>query len=161
MRCGKPSGVNLILIGLHRVGIVGLGKAFKQIDDSGLTDREEITDRIIGLLADGNYIPDTQREAYRIALWREFLRYQGQDISEYYSEVEVKVRGEVGDLRDQFVDTLISVFGEFELRPTITFVSPTGEDPRPELLMDDDTIVRGPVSRQNLKAAVGRRISDW
>lgn len=161
MRCGKPSKGNLILIGLHRVGIVGLGKVFRQIDESGLTGREEITDRIIGLLTNDNYISDAQKEAYRTALWREFLRYQGRDISEYYSEVEVKVRGEAGDLRDQFVDTLISVFGDFELKPAVTFVSPVGEDPGPELLMGDDTIVRGPVSRQDFKIAIDRCISDW
>ena len=94
-------------------------------------------------------------------MWRELLRYRGQDIREFYSEIEVDVRGQAGADRDQFTETMTAVFGDFELRPLITFLPPADDDPTPELLIEEEPVVRGCVSRQRFKAAVRRRISGW
>lgn len=161
MKCGKPANLGLILIGLHQIGVIGLYDALKKAEVSGLTDREEIVDLLVELLERENYTPDSQKEAYRLALWREFLRLRGEDISEFYSDVEVRVRGENGKERDSFVEMMVSVFGDFELKPNVTYVQAVEEDPTPELLIGDETVVRGCQDRKNFKRAVGKRISEW
>lgn len=161
MKCGKPSGVTQILIGLHRVGIVGLREALKKADESNLRGFDGIADCLIELLTEDNYIPASHNEAYRRAIYREFLRHRGQDMREYYSTIEVSIRGEKGSELDRFVDNVVSVFGEFELKPDITYVPVSGNDPKPELLIGEGSVARGNVSRQALKSAIGRRISEW
>ncbi len=56
MSCGS-FGVASILVGLHRVGIVGLADALKQADASGLTEREELLDLMTERLLADNFVP--------------------------------------------------------------------------------------------------------
>jgi hypothetical protein len=161
VKCGKPANLGLVLVGLHQVGIIGFHDVLKETAESDLTQPDEIADFMIRKLAGENYIPDAQMKEYRRMLMREVRRYRGQDIREFYSEIEVNVRGEAGADRDRFVETLISVFGDFELKPSIAYQPSAGDDPTPELVIGDEPVVRGCVSRQQFKAAVRRRISEW
>lgn len=156
MRCGKPANVSMVLIGLHEVGLVGLRDAFEELDGLELDEREAILDHLVARLAGQNYIPDSQQQNYRRALWREYLRRRGEDFSDFYSEVQVTVHGAPGEARDRFVQTLTSVLGDFELKPLIQF-SHTGTEPA--LLLDGETL--GDVGREQLKMAVRRRIHEW
>lgn len=160
MRCSN-TGSDTILVGLHRVGLVGLRAALEKADGAGLEDRDAILDLLIETLAADNYIPESQLEPFRVAIWREYLRRKGEDIRPFYSEIEVTVAGPPGGDRDQFVGMMRSVFGDFELKPVIAFAQggEGGADPR--LVIDDETIVRGLQSRRSFKSAVHKSISDW
>jgi hypothetical protein len=161
VKCGKPANVSTILVGLHAVGVIGLRDALKRANESGLTDADEIIDSILEMLSQENYVPDAQMRIYRQAIWREFLRSRNQDIREFYSEIDVTVRGEAGDQRAQFVEMLVSVFGDFELKPRIEYVPSPDNDAAPELVIGEDPVVRGNVSRQQFKSAVRKRITEW
>ena len=153
--------VTKILIGLYEVGLVGLREAIKEVDASGLTEREAILDRLLEILSELNYIPESESGVYRRAVWREVLRTRGEDFRDFYSEAAVVVRGGPGEERDRFLETLRSVFGDFELTPIVEFADPEGEDPTPELLIRDHLIVRGCLPRRAFKAAVKKGISHW
>lgn len=143
------------------MGLVGLLDAMKKADASGLTDREEIVDCLVETLSEENFIPEGQLGDFRITIWREYLRFKDQDFSEFLSAIDVTVRAEPGEPRDAFVGMLRSVMADFELRPIVSF-APPGEDGRnPQLVINDEVIVRGIQSRQNFKASVRRSISDW
>jgi hypothetical protein len=157
----RSFGVSQVLVGLHRVGITGLKEAMKKAEESGLAGREAIVDGLLRILAADNLIPERQIDAYRIALWREYLRYRGDDFSEFFTEVEVVIRGAPGEELDRFVETAKSVFAEFELKPLASVEPPGGEGPNPQLLIQNDAVVRGFVSRQLLKNALRQTISDW
>jgi len=162
MRCGGSFGVKPILVDLHRVGIVGLADALKQVDAAGLTEREPIVDRLIETLSSDNYVPAAQREAFRIALWREYLRFKGQDLRPFYSEIDVTVRAEPGEERDRFVETMSSVLGDFELRPVVRFAPKDSEGPNPQLVIGEETILQGaPPSRRGFERAIRKSISYW
>ena len=162
MRCGGSFGVTPILVGLNRVGIVGLGDALKQVDAAGLSEREAIVDRLIETLSADNYLPETQREAVRVALWREYLRLKGGDLRPFYSEIDVTVHSEPGEERDRFVETMESVLGDFELKPVVRFAPKKAKEPSPQLVIGEETILRGtPPSRRGFERAVRKSISDW
>jgi len=157
----KSFGVNQVLIGLYRIGITGFAEALKKADESGLSGRDEILDLLVKSLAADNLIPHKQIEAYRTALWREYLRYKGQDFSDFLSEVDVVIRGLAGEELDDFVQTTISVFAEFELKPVIRTEPPGSYDPDPCLAVGNEIIVRGQCSRAAFKDAVRKSLSDW
>jgi hypothetical protein len=157
----RSFGISQVLIGLDRIGVVGLAEAMKKAVASGLQNREAITTLLFETLAADNYIPTRQIEAFRTALWREYLRYNQQDFSEFYSEVEVVVRGDPGEELDRFVQTAHSVFADFELRPLIQLEPPDHAGPNPQLVVRNETIVRGVISRPLFKSAVHKSMSDW
>ncbi|MFC1853748.1 hypothetical protein ACFL27_26490 [candidate division CSSED10-310 bacterium] len=153
--------VTYVLVELHRIGLVGLKKTFMQVDQSGLSDRDAKLDLMLKMLARENYIPLDKIEAYRTTLWREYLRHKGEDFSDFFSPIQVIVRGENGEERNLFVKTLRSVFSYFELKPLISFTPPAPEGPHPQLVVDDQTIVQGYTNHKWFKEAVKRTISDW
>ncbi len=150
-----------VLVGLHRVGIVGLRQACKAAVEADLGDREEIVAFLRAQLAADNYIPSGQEELYRGALWREYLRSVGEDFSGFFSEVEVVVRGEPGEDRDRLAGLCVEVLAEFELQPVVEFVVADDEGPSPQLEIGGATIACGLPSRKSLKATVRHRLSDW
>ena len=160
MRCESYS-VAQILVGLHRVGIVGLRQACEKVAAAGLVERDEIVDRLLVELADDNFIPESQEEAYRTSLWREYLRFSGEAFSEFFSEIEVTVRGEPDEDRDRLAVLCTSVLAEFELRPLLDFTGADDEGPNPQLVIGGETVVRGLPSRKSLKATIRKRLSDW
>lgn len=160
MRCGSYA-VSQVLVGLHRVGIVGLHQACEKVSAAGLTEREEVVDFLLAELAADNFIPNGQEEAYSTALWREHLRSLGKDFSEFFSEIKVTINGEPGEDRDLLADLCTSVLADFELRPVLEFADADQEGPNPQLVIGDTTVVRGLPSRRSLKATVKQRLSDW
>lgn len=160
MRCGSFA-VSQVLVGLHRVGVVGLRQACEKVAAAGVAGREEIVDRLQAELAADNFIPATQEDDYRFALWREFLRFAGEDFSEFFSEIPVTVRGEPGGDRDRLVGLCAAVLADFELRPVVEFADADEEGPNPQLSIGGATVARGLPSRRSLKATVRHRLSDW
>jgi len=150
-----------ILVGLHRIGLVGFREALQEALVSGLAEREAVVDSILEALSARNYLPDSGVDLLRLAVWREFQRRRGEDIRDLYSEIEVVVRGEPGENLDRFVETLVSVFGDFELRPLVAHEPLSEGEPGPQLLLGEDTVARGLLPRRALKNAVRKRITDW
>jgi hypothetical protein len=160
--CGGDFGVTPVLVDLHRVGISGLGDALKRVDALALTEKEPIVDALEAALADDNYVPEAQRQAFRTALWREWVRFKGKDPSPFFSTIEVSVRGDPGEERDRFLALLSSVLAAFELRPSVRF------DPKPQaaapfsLVFGDQTVYQGPsTDRRRLEQALRKSISGW
>jgi hypothetical protein len=65
------------------------------------------------LLASDNYVRDASSEECRQAIWRESPRCRGEEISPFYSEIEVTVRAEGGPGRDRFVGMLTAVLNDW------------------------------------------------
>lgn len=157
----KGFGIDMMLVGLDRVGVVGLRDAFERADRSGGVDREATLNLLMEFLHTDNFVPEAQTDAFRTAVWREYLRYQGKDFGEFLSEVEVVIRGDAGDDRDRFVEMTREVLRTFELKPVPTFEPASPEGPNPQLVINDDTVVRGTHSRTSFKTAVRKSISHW
>jgi hypothetical protein len=153
--------VRQILIGLHRVGIVGLHDAIAAAEASGLAERDAVVDLMLEALRPNNYIPDNQVDGYRPALWREYRRHRGEDISELYTAVPVTVHGEPGEDRDRFVAMTRSAMALFELRPDVAFAPADANGLNPVLVIGGDVVARGPQSRRGIEKAVRQSLSDW
>ena len=160
MRCGSYA-VSQVLVGLHRVGIVGLHQACEKVSAAGLAGRERTVEFLRAELAADNFMPEGQEEAYRTALWREYLRFLGEDFSEFFSEIPVTVLGEPGGDRDRLAGLCASVLADFELRPVLEFADADEEGPNPQLVIGGTTVARGLPSRRSMKATIRQRLSDW
>lgn len=153
--------VSHVLVGLDRIGLLGLEQVFGMADKSGLTEREQLVSLMMEALSRRNYVPSASQDAYRQAVWREYLRHRGEDIRDLYSEIEVVVRSRSGPELDRFLETLEKVFAKYELRPTIALEPPDPQGPNPQLLIGNEIVVAGTTDSRALAKAVGRQISDW
>jgi len=159
--CANSYTVTQVLIGTHRVGIVGLRSCLRAIDDSGLEDREAIVDFMIEALGASNFIPDSRLEEYRIAVLREYLRHRGEDFSEFYSEIPVVLRGGSDNERGQLARMITVVLAEHELRPTLAVEVGHEEDAELVLEINGEEVTRRMPTLNGLKTAVRHRLSDW
>jgi len=153
--------VTQILVGLDHVGVVGLDEARRKADLSGLAEREDLVDLMLALLAEDNYIHPKRVDAYRVALWREYLRRRGEDFSDFYSELPVAIRGGSDEERDRLGRMITSALAEHELRPSMTAVTAADEDLELVLEIDGEVVVRGLPTLNGLRKAVRHRLSDW
>jgi hypothetical protein len=157
----KDASVTQVLVGLRRVGIVGLRDALQKAGATGARDRDAIVTSMLEALGPRNYIPEQQVEAYRVALWREYLRHEGRDFSEFYSEIPVTVRGAAGEKRERFVAVVESVLARLELRPVVTFVEAPAGAPPAELVIQGETVARGSQDPKSIETAIRRSVSHW
>jgi hypothetical protein len=148
-----------VLVGLHRVGFVGLRDTLEGAAGSGLEAHDQLVDLILQELASSNYIPDPKSPDLRSALWREYLRHEGEDFSGFFSEVEVTVRCEAGEERDRFVDLGRAALAEMELQPVVRYQS--AESSVPELVIRGEVVARGMQSQRRLHGVLRRTLSDW
>lgn len=156
----KDYTVTQVLIGTHRVGVIGLRSCLRAVDDYGLEDREEIVDLMMKELGASNFIPDSRFEEYRIAAWREYLRHRGEDFSSFFSEIPVVIRGGSDDERDRLARMITVALAEHELRPSLAFAPAEGDG---ELCLEirGEEVLRGPTTLNGLRKAVRHRLSDW
>ena len=158
--CFKDHSVSQVLVGLHRIGIVGLADATRAAETSGFEDREPIVDLMFDQLATRNYIPERQSEAYRTALWREYLRHRGENISEFFSEIPVTVRGGTDEERDHLVRMTTTTLAEHELRPSLAVAPGPEENAELVLEINGEEVTRGLPTLNGLKRSVRHRLSD-
>ncbi len=153
--------VSKIRVGRHTVGIVSLGEAVQQVSRAGIEEQEAVVAALLERLEEDNYVPEEQRDDYEEAFWREYVRYEGGDVSPYFAEQEVTVRGEPGRAREAFVAMLGKVLAGFELRPVITFEPPEGEGPLPQLLVGDEVVIAGRTGQREMWRVLWKRLTDW
>ena len=155
------AAVTQILVGLRRIGIVGLTESLKAVDVAGVTERDEVVDLMLGTLSRINYIPSHVEDDYRNALWREYMRHRGEDIRDLYSEIEVVVRGEPGEGLDRLLRALRIAFGEHELKPAVAMEPPDPAGRNPQMLIDGEIVLAGTSREREVEKAVRAQISDW
>jgi hypothetical protein len=157
----KDYSVTQVLIGTHRIGLVGLRACLQLIDESGLEDREAIVDQMMEELSASNFIPDARTEEYRTAVWREYLRHRREDFSEFYSEIPVIIRGGTDENRDRLARMTVAALAEHELRPSMTIEPAFEEGSELVLEINGEEVVRGLPTLNGLRKAVRHRLSDW
>ena len=155
------AAVTQVLVGLRRIGIVGLRESLKGVDASGAAEREDVVDLMLGTLSQLNYIPSHVEDDYRKTLWREYMRHCGEDIRDLYSEIQVFVRGQHGDELDRFLRALRIAFGEHELKPAVTLEPPDPSGQNPQLLIEGEVVLAGATREREVDRAVRAQISDW
>jgi hypothetical protein len=153
-------GVSQILVGLFRVGVVGLKQAFDKADAAGLSEPASTLDLLMATLRAENYVPESLAVPYRRAVWREYLRHRGEDITPFFSEVPVTVQCDAAEERERVAATLIPLLAKLELRPTFTFAQASGAAGA-RLLIGEHAVIDGDLTRERLEAAVRLSVSDW
>jgi hypothetical protein len=148
-----------MLVGRHRIGLVGLRRILGDAEASGAAEMDALVEHVLERLAEGNYVPDTRRDDYRLAIRREILARRGEDVRELLPSVEIVLRLGSDRARDEMIDAIEGVLERHDMRPVFTAEEPPEDGP--EILADGELLVKKPASRRVVEQAVRRRISGW
>src|SRR4030066_1935099 len=84
----------LVLIENTQVGLIGLKEIFEELKNQREKPESVLKEILVEKAARGNYIPDSIKEEYRKALYREFRKFLGEKVEEEKSEfLEVAILG--------------------------------------------------------------------
>jgi hypothetical protein len=84
----------LVLVGNTQVGLIGLKEIFDELKTQKNEPESVLKARLVERAARKNYIPDSIKEDYRKALFREFKKFLGEKIEEERGEfLEIIILG--------------------------------------------------------------------
>ncbi len=84
----------LVFVGDMQVGLIGLEEIFGELKSQRGKPESELKEMLVERAAEKNYIPDSIKEDYRRALFREFKKSLGEKIEEEkHNFLEVLVLG--------------------------------------------------------------------
>lgn len=78
----KEKDYRLVLIGNTQVGLIGLKEVFEELKSQREKPESVLKEMLVERAARGNYIPDSIKEEYRKALFREFKKFLGEKVEE-------------------------------------------------------------------------------
>ncbi len=77
----------------HLVGVAGLEQILKEVRELNLTQRLRITAELLRRTRMSNFIPESAEQDYAQALYREYCRSLGEDVSDESRVLEIRVLG--------------------------------------------------------------------
>jgi len=84
----------LVLVGNTQVGLIGLKEIFEDLKTQRGKPEPDLKEMLVERAARGNYIPDSIKEEYKKALFREFKTFLGEKVEEEKREfLEVIILG--------------------------------------------------------------------
>ena len=84
----------LVLVGNTQVGLIGLEEIFKELKSQREKPESELKEMLVEKAARKNYIPDSIKDGYGKALFREFKKFLGEKVEQERREfLEVLVLG--------------------------------------------------------------------
>jgi len=88
------SDVTQIRVGRDKVGVVGLDEVFQRVQSEGLSGEAAVSERLLALTAERNYIAPSKRADYARALVRAYRRFLGEPVpAEVGGVLEIRVLG--------------------------------------------------------------------
>jgi small redox-active disulfide protein 2 len=84
----------LVLVGNTQVGLMGLNGIFEELKGQKGKTESVLKELLVGKAAKKNYIPESIKEEYQKALFREFKKFLGEKVEEEKTEfLEVAILG--------------------------------------------------------------------
>jgi small redox-active disulfide protein 2 len=140
-----------IYIGDKKVGLLNLETIFSEVQKSGLTNRIQITAELLRRVRRDNYIPVSAEKDYCDALYREYLRFQGEDITDEHRFVEIFILGPGCRRCEELERRVKNVVAELGLPANIEHIrdlkriAEFGPAPTPGLVINGKLVLAGKV----------------
>jgi hypothetical protein len=122
-----------VRIGKNLIGLRGLTEIFAELSSRSWESPEAVQEELLRRAAGANYIPSGSRDDYRRALWREFLRFQGEAAeAETIAGLEIKVLGLGCSGCQQFYQQVVDILAARAIIADLQYIT------APALLQDYD-----------------------
>ena len=154
--------VTTIMVGNHKVGIIGLSQVIEAVSETfAQKDDDEVQVELLSRLSRKNYIPDSVKDGYGRAFLREFRKFLGHPYAKDNSDtLEIKVLGPGCAQCDRLEMEIREIIAEIDLAADLEHVRDIKEIGRYGVMGTPALIINGKVK------AVGRvpprgQIKNW
>ena len=114
----------LVLVGNTQVGLIGLKEVFEELKNQREKPESVLKEMLVERAARGNYIPDSIKEEYRKALFREFKKFLGEKVEEEKREfLEVIVLGTGCFSCNQLEKDILAVLSETGIKAGLNHIT--------------------------------------
>ena len=133
----------LVLVGTTQVGLIGLKEIFEELKSQRSESESALKEMLIERTGKKNYIPDSMKEEYGKALFREFKRYMGEKVEgERGGFLEVTVLGPGCYSCNKLEQDVMAVLSETGIEASLNHItdpalmSQYGNPPTPALVIN-------------------------
>jgi len=121
----NPNEVRQIRIGSHKVGIIGLEVAVRDLANKKqeMTD-EEIQNELLTKLSKRNYISENVKPEYGKAFLNEYKKFVGDPVNQdrLEDQMEIKILGRGCNRCEQLMQEVLNVVSELKLRADVEHI---------------------------------------
>lgn len=117
----------LVLVGNIQVGLIGLNEIFEELKNQMGKPESDLREILVEKAARKNYLPDSLKEEYRKALFREFKKFLGEKAEEERSEfLEVIILGAGCYSCNQLEKDILDVLSETGIKAGLNHITDPG-----------------------------------
>jgi hypothetical protein len=136
----------LVLVGNTQVGLIGLKEIFDELKTRKDESESVLKARLVEQAAKKNYIPDSIKEDYRKALFREFKKFLGEKIEEERGEfLEIIILGTGCFSCNQLEKDIFAVLSETGIKAGLNHITDPNRMAQYGILPPPALIINGKV----------------
>jgi len=114
----------LVLVGNTQVGLIGLKEIFEELKSQREKPESVLKEMLVEKAAKKNYIPDSIKEEYQKALFREFKKFLGEKVEEERGEfLEVIILGTGCYSCNQLEKDILAVLSETGIKAGLNHIT--------------------------------------
>lgn len=114
----------LVFVGNTQVGLIGLKEIFEELKSQKGRAESELQNLLIEKTGKKNYIPNSVKEEYKKALFREFKKFLGEKVEEEGRGVlEIVILGQGCFSCNQLEQDLIALLSETGIRASLNHIT--------------------------------------
>ena len=114
----------LVLVGNTQVGLIGLKEIFEELKSPKGKPESDLKEMLVEKAARKNYIPDSIKEEYQKALFREFKKFLGEKVEEERGEfLEVIILGTGCYSCNQLEKDILAVLSETGMKAGLNHIT--------------------------------------
>ncbi len=114
----------LIFLGNTQVGLIGLEEIFKELKNQRGKPEPELKEMLVEKAATKNYIPDSIKEDYKKALFREFKKFFGEKVEEERRDfLEVLILGTGCFSCNQLEKDILALLSETGIKAALNHIT--------------------------------------
>ncbi len=136
----------LIFIGNTQVGLIGLEEIFGELKNQRGKPDPQLKEMLVERAAKKNYIPDSIKEDYRKALFREFKKFLGEKVEEEKRDfLEVLVLGTGCFSCNQLEKDILALLSETGIKAALNHITDSSMIVQYGILSPPALIINGKV----------------
>jgi len=136
----------LVFVGNTQMGLIGLEEIFGELKSQRGKPEPELKEMLVEKAAKKNYIPDSIREDYRNALFREFKKFLGEKVEEEKRDfLEVLLLGTGCFSCNQLGKDILAVLSETGIKAGLNHITDPGLIAQYDVLALPGLIINGKV----------------
>jgi hypothetical protein len=114
----------LVFVGNTQVGLIGLKEIFEELKNKRREDESVLKEMLVEKAGKKNYIPNSVKEEYKKALFREFKKFLGEKVEEERSGfLEVIILGPGCYACDKLEEDVMAVLSETGIQAGLNHIT--------------------------------------